>query len=286
MIQYNSMRLLNGQEIAGFIKERQAAQVRALRQAHGVFPKLAIIRTNPAPVVDSYMKIKREYGADILIDVDVHTIAQHEALPLIKKLNADPSVHGIIVQLPIPDPAQTAEILDTVDPQKDVDGLHSHAVLDAATPTAIIWLLAGYNIELRGKQILVIGQGRLVGWPLARMLRSSGLEITTADRGTDNLPALTRVADVIITATGVPGLLTPDMIKIGAVVVDAGVATDKNGLVGDVDAAVRQRDDLTMTPEKGGVGPLTVCALFDNVIRAAQKTAGGGKTQLPLNEKS
>jgi len=263
------MRQLNGAEIACFIQERQAAQVRYLRQSRKIFPKLAIVRTNPAPVVDSYMRLKREYGADILIDVDVHTIPQSDAIDLIKKLNADPTVHGVIVQLPIPDPSQTAEILDMVDPRKDVDGLHSHPVLDAATPTAIMWLLAGYNIELRGKNILVVGQGRLVGKPLTRMLEASGLEVHTADRSTDDLPLLTRAADVIITATGVPGLLKDDMIKIGAVVVDAGVATDKNGLVGDVDPAVRGREDLTITPVRGGVGPLTVCALFENVIRAA-----------------
>jgi len=265
------MRILNGQDLAGFIKERQAHQVRALRQAHKIFPKLAIIRTNPAPVVDSYMKLKREYGADILVEVEVHTIGQGEAAGLITKLNADPTVHGIIVQLPLPDPSQTEEILNTVAPQKDVDGLRTDAVLDAATPTAILWLLAGYNIELKGKNILVVGQGRLVGKPLARMMRASGLHVTTADRRTDDLPALLRQADVVISATGVPGLIKADMLKVGAVVVDAGVATDKNGLVGDVDPAAREREDLTITPTKGGVGPLTVCALFDNVIRAAQK---------------
>jgi len=273
VVKLYAMRVLNGLEIAGFVKERQAAQVRALRQARHIFPKLAIIRTNPAPVVDSYMKLKQEYGQDILVDVTVHTVAQNEAIALIHTLNADPAVHGIIVQLPLPDPAQTTAILDAVDPAKDVDGLHSHPALDAATPTAIMWLLAGYNIELRGKNVLVIGQGRLVGAPLTHMLRASGVDVTVADRTTNNLPLLARNADVIISATGVPGLLTADMVKIGAVVVDAGVATDKNGLVGDVAEDVRKRDDLTMTPAKGGVGPLTVCALFDNVIRAAQKSA-------------
>jgi len=267
------MRTLNGAEIAEFIKERQAAQVRALRQAHNIYPKLAIVRTNPAPVVDSYMKLKREYGAAILVDVDVHTIPQAEALALIANLNADPTVHGIIVQLPIPDPAQTTQILDAVDPNKDVDGLHSQPVLDPATPTAVLWLLASYNIELRSKHILVVGQGRLVGKPLTAMLRASGCNVTTADRTTNDLPTKVRAADIVITATGVPGLITTDMVKVGAVVVDAGVATDKNGLVGDVAPNVRARDDVIITPEKGGVGPLTVCALFENVIQAAQKLA-------------
>lgn len=263
------MRILNGKELAGFIKERQARQVRALRQARQVQPKLAIIRTNPEPVVDSYMRLKQGYGADILVDVDVHTIKQPEAFKTIARLNNDDSVHGIIVQLPIPDPAQTQEILDAVAPQKDVDGLRSDAVIDAPTPTAILWLLAGYNIDLRGKNVLVVGQGRLVGQPLTRMLRASGVNVTTATRQTNDLPALLRAADVVISATGVPGLIRAADLKVGAVVVDAGVATDKNGLVGDVAADARERSDLTITPEKGGVGPLTVCALFENVIRAA-----------------
>jgi len=267
------VKLLDGKELADFIKERQARQVRALRQAHHILPKLAIIRTNPARVVDSYMKLKQGYGNDILIDVDVHTVPQAEAIDVIKRLNNDASVHGIIVQIPLPDPTQTPEILNAVTPNKDVDGLGERAVLDPATPMAINWLLAGYNIELRSKKVLVVGQGRLVGKPLADMWRRSGIDVTTADRTTDDLSALVRSADVVVSATGVPGLLKSNMIKVGATVVDAGVATDKNGLVGDVATEVRERDDLTITPVKGGVGPLTVCALFDNVIRAAQMVA-------------
>lgn len=264
------MKILNGAELAGFIKQRQAGQVRNLRQSLHVQPKLAIIRTNPAPVVDSYMHLKKEYGADILIDVDVHTIAQPEALELIKKLNDDPTVHGIIVQLPVPDITQTDQILNTVLPQKDVDGLNKDSLFDAATPMSINWLLAGYNIELRGKQIVIVGQGRLVGRPLAKMWRNSDLNVQTVDKNTKDIASVIKEADVIVAATGVPGLIKSDMVKNGAIVVDAGVATDKNGLVGDVATEVRQRDDITITPEKGGVGPLTVCALFDNVIRAAR----------------
>lgn len=267
------MRMLNGLDLVGFIKERQAHQVRGLRQAFGIHPHLAIIRTNPAPVVDSYMKLKREYGADILVDVTVHNVTQQKCQALIAQLNGDGLIHGIIVQLPLPDSQETQDILDAVAPHKDVDGLCSKPVLDAATPTAINWLLAGYNIELSGKKIVVVGQGRLVGKPLARIWRLSGYDVQTADRHTEDLAALTRMADVLITATGVPGLITSDMVKIGAVVVDAGVATDKNGLVGDLAPDVRDRQDLTLTPEKGGVGPLTVSALFENVIRAARAAA-------------
>lgn len=267
-------RALNGAELAGYIKERQAKQVRALRQAHSVNPKLAIIRTNPDPVVDSYMKLKQTYGADILIDVDVHTIDQKDALTRIAELNKDDSVHGIIVQIPLPDTSQTDEILNAVASSKDVDGLASETSFEPATPLAIDWLLAGYNVDLARKQIVIVGHGRLVGKPLAKLWQKNGFNVQVADKRIENLAELTKQADVIVCATGVPGLLNSDMIKQDAVVVDAGVATDKNGLVGDLAPDVREREDLILTPEKGGVGPLTVCALFENVIRSAQRFAG------------
>lgn len=267
-------RQLNGSVLAGYIKERQAKQVRALRQAHNVFPKLAIIRTNPDPVVDSYMKLKQNYGADILIDVDVHTIEQKDALTRIAELNKDDTVHGIIVQIPLPDTSQTDEVLNAVAKNKDVDGLANDTMFEPATPLAIDWLLAGYNVELgQNKQIVIVGHGRLVGRPLAKLWKQSGFNVVVADKKTENLSEITKNADVIVCATGVPGLITADMIKPDAVVVDAGVATDKNGLAGDLAADVREREDLVLTPEKGGVGPLTVCALFENVIRSAQKFA-------------
>lgn len=264
------MKSLNGRELAGFIKERQAKAVRALRQAHQVYPRLAIVRTNPDPVVDTYMRLKTAYGNDILIDVDVHTIDQSAALSTIKQLNNDDSVHGIIVQIPLPDPTQTDEILNAVAPAKDVDGLSSTPEFDAPTPTAIHWLLTGYNVELKGKRIIIVGHGRLVGKPLARMWLNSGYDVTVADKATENLPELTTGADILVTATGKPGLITSSMVKSGAALVDAGVATDSNGLAGDVAADVRERTDIVITPESGGVGPLTVCALFENVIKAAQ----------------
>lgn len=263
------MKILNGLELASFVKERQAHQVRGLRQAHKIFPKLAIIRTSDDPRIIAYIKLKQRYGADIGIEVDEHAINQAEVKSLLNKLNADGSVHGIILQLPLADPLQTEELLNAVSPAKDVDGLGQGAKFDPATPLAILWLLAGYNIELSGKHIVVVGQGRLVGAPLTRMLQASGQEVESVTKAADNLPAVVRAADILVTATGVPGLIKGDMIQPGAVVVDAGVATDSGKLVGDVTPDVRERHDLTITPEKGGVGPLTVCALFDNVIRAA-----------------
>lgn len=269
------MKLLNGKELADYIKERQAKQVRALRQAHGIAPRLAIVVTVDDPIINVYIRLKRRYGADIQVDVDIHAVDQAEVSGLLEQLNADDRVHGVIVQLPLADPNQTDEIVNQVAPAKDVDALGTAALFDPATPMAILWLLAGYNVNLPGKHILLIGRGKLVGRPLERMLLDSELDVEVVDRSVQDLAGHTREADVIITATGSPAILYPDMIKQGAVVVDAGVASEDGKTVGDLAPEVYERDDLTITPQKGGVGPLTVCALFDNVIRAARRAADG-----------
>jgi methylenetetrahydrofolate dehydrogenase (NADP+) / methenyltetrahydrofolate cyclohydrolase len=267
------MRLLNGAELAEFIQERQARQVRALRQAMHIQPKLAIVATIDDPTINVYMRMKKKYGADLSIDVDIHRVVQDEAPELIKELNGDSAVHGIIVQLPLERPEETDQLVALVAPEKDVDGLGENAQFDPATPLAILWLLAGYAVDFPGKKVLLVGRGKLVGAPLERMLLASGVDVSVADRSTPDLKAATLQADIIITATGSPAILTPDMIKKGAVVVDAGVAGEEGKTVGDVAPEVYERDDLTITPTKGGVGPLTVCALMENVIAAAQRAA-------------
>jgi methylenetetrahydrofolate dehydrogenase (NADP+)/methenyltetrahydrofolate cyclohydrolase len=266
------MKILNGKELAGFIQERQAKQVRALRQAAEIEPKLAIVVAKNDPVIETYIRLKKAYGADLLIDVDLHRVKQTEVPALIKRLNDDDSVHGIIVQLPLADPAQTDDIVNLVAPNKDVDALGEKPDFEPATPMAILWLLAGYNVDLRGKKVLLVGRGKLVGAPLEKLLKTMEVDVEVVDRSAKDLAEHTRGADVIITATGSPAILYSDMIKEGAVVVDAGVASESGKTVGDLDDDVYARDDLTITPRKGGVGPLTVCALFDNVIRAARNS--------------
>lgn len=265
-------KILNGRELAGFIKERQAKQVRALRQAHHVYPKLAIVQTIDDRVIDSYVKLKKTYGADILVDVEVYKVDQQQLPGVVGRLNEDISTHGIIIQLPLADESATQSSVDLVSPGKDVDGLGANATLDPATPLAIIWLVAGYNIDLRGKKIAIIGNGRLVGAPLARLWKASGYDVTVFDETSGDLQTRLPAYDLIVTATGVPGLIHADHVKQGAVVIDAGTAAEHGKIVGDLASDIRKRDDLAITPEKGGVGPLTVTALFDNVIRAAQAT--------------
>jgi len=269
------MKELNGSELAGFIKERQAKAVRGLRQAFSVQPKLAIVVTVENPVIEIYMRLKKSYGEDIAVDVEIHRVAQSEVLALINQLNEDSAVHGIIVQLPLDNPEQTDEVLNAVAPEKDVDALGQNALLDPATPTAILWLLAGYAVELKNRKIVIVGKGKLVGQPLEAMLATSDLQVVACD-SSDDIASEVATADIIITATGKPGLLTSEMIPPNAVVVDAGVAVEQGRAVGDLAPDVYERDDLKITPKKGGVGPLTVCALFENVIKAAKANAGIG----------
>jgi methylenetetrahydrofolate dehydrogenase (NADP+) / methenyltetrahydrofolate cyclohydrolase len=264
-------KILNGSELVGYIKERQARQVRALRQGSHIMPRLVIIKSKTAsPVIDTYIRMKGRYGDDILIESIVLSLAEEDMVKMITQLNDDPDVHGIMVQLPLDDSSNTDEILRTIAPEKDVDGLGPDARFDSATAIAINWLLAGYAVELKAKKITIVGNGRLVGAPLARMWRGSGFDVTVLTRDVDDIGSILRQSDVIVTATGVPHLITSEMIPIGSAVVDAGTASEDGMIVGDIDETVRARDDLTITPEKGGVGPLTVAALFDNVITAAQ----------------
>ncbi len=266
------MKVLSGVEIAKEMKARQAQKAAELHK-RGVVPKLAIVQAKDDPVINTYVRLKKQYGGDIGVEVDIHFIPQAEIPYLLKRLNADPNVHGIIVQLPLEKPAQTDEILNQVSAAKDVDGLGRQAEFEPATPKAILRLLAGNDISLAGKKVLIIGRGKLVGEPLAKILDESSIDVEAVDREVANLKDLTLAADVIITATGSPSIIFPDMLKSDAVVVDAGVASEAGKTVGDVAEAVYQRDDVAVTPSKGGVGPLTVCALFENVLAAAEKAA-------------
>jgi methylenetetrahydrofolate dehydrogenase (NADP+)/methenyltetrahydrofolate cyclohydrolase len=273
------VRILNGKELSEYITERQARLIRTLRQAHHVIPKLAIIQTINDPVIDTYVRLKQNYGEDILAEVAVYKLDQTKLIETIQTLNEDDTVHGIIIQLPLADPTQTDQAVNAVIPAKDVDGLGQHAILTPATAMAIDWLLAGYNVELKNRKIAIVGNGRLVGAPLAKLWATSGLDVTVYDDTTVNLANEVRKAQVIVTATGVPGLITSQMIQPGAAVVDAGTASENGKLVGDIAEDVRGRTDLTMTPKRGGVGPLTVTALFDNLIQAAQSTIEHAPTE-------
>ncbi len=266
---------LNGKELQGFIKERQLRQVRNLRQQFKIIPKLLIIKSPQAgAVIDTYVRMKVRYAADIFIKVLVETIHEDAMKQRIADANADPTIQGIIVQLPLKKGTNTDAICTMIDPMKDVDGLGKKGNYPSATARAIDWLLNGYNIELSDKSIVIVGNGKLVGHPLYQMWQARGLAVTVLDKTSDNVQETIARSDVIVTATGVPHLIRSDWVKSGAVVVDAGTASEGGTVVGDVDESVRERNDITITPVKGGVGPLTYTVLFDHLIEACLHRAG------------
>ena len=265
------MKLLKSKDLVIAIKERQRQELATLLDARDIQPKLAIIVTIDHPAINVYMRKKKEYGNDLSIAVDIHRVTQDEVPALLHRLNNDPGVQGIIIQLPLERPEETEALTSLVAPEKDVDALGPQAVFEPATPLAILWLLEGHGIDLHSKHVVLVGRGKLVGAPLERMLVARGINVTVINRKTQDVKAEMLKGDIIITATGSPGIVRADMVKPGAVVVDAGVAGEAGKTVGDVAAEVYEREDLTITPTKGGVGPLTVCALFENVINATKR---------------
>ena len=258
------MKELNGRELAGYIKERQAHTVKALR-SRKIHPKLAIFYDNDSPVIAKYMSLKERYGADIGVGVEVIRISADDAEEKLTAAANDANVTGMIVQLPLAE--CDMKILDLIPLPKDVDGLRGES--DTATAMAIHWLLTSYGVELPNLKLAIVGRGKLVGAPLLRMWQESNYDVTLFHRG-DDLAELANY-DVVVTATGVPGLIKSEMLKYGAVIVDAGTASEGGVIKGDLDDAARERDDLTLTPKIGGVGPLTVSMLFERVLQAAEQ---------------
>ncbi len=262
-------KILDGKELAGFIKERQAHVVSGLSHK----PQLLIIRDSDNPVIMKYVNLKKRYGEDIGINVEEYFATSPEDMKQkILTANEDDKIDGIILQLPLQDPTLTDPLTSLINPAKDVDGLSGQGKFDSATATAINWLLAGYDIDLKNTHIAIVGRGKLVGAPLYKMWINSNYDVTIFHRGDD----LTKLKDfdIIVTATGKSHLILNSYVKPGAVIVDAGTASENGVLVGDVADEVRERADLTaITPKIGGVGPLTITCLFEHVIEATKNQA-------------
>lgn len=260
---------LDGDELASYIKQRHTGEIRAMK----VTPKLAIImHSNSGAATRTYVeRTKKGYAVDIGADCEIHEVSLDQAalIELINKLNTDDAIHGIIVQLPYFD-VDIEEVLASVAPHKDIDGLGPDSNFDMPTPQAILWLLAAYNLNYKDKKVAVIGQGRLVGAPVADMLQNSGALVTRCDDTTADLKSVTLASDIIISATGHAKLITPDMIKPGSIVIGAGTSDIGGSTKGDLDKDLYQDDTLKIARNTGGVGPVTVAALFDNLLIAAR----------------
>lgn len=249
------MVILDGREIADYIKQRHYQQVRRLK----VRPTLVIVQVGEDEATAKYIRQKQKYGEDTGVAVEHHQVAAGELAELIKKLNQNTAVTGIIVQLPLPDES----VLEQIDPSKDVDGLRSDSKFEPATAKGILWLLSSYQIETKDQTVAVVGQGQLVGEPVSRLLEQNGLQVIRCDIDTPDLKKQTLKADIVISATGQKHLIKPGMVKQGAVVIDAGSPEP------EVDPRLREDDSLKISPVPGGVGPMTVASLFDNLLIAA-----------------
>ncbi len=257
--------LLAAADLTGYIMERHRQQVRALVVA----PMLAIAVVGEAANA-GFIRAKRRYGEEIGAAVTVESVDDQAALlKLIQTWNEAPAVTGLIVQLPLPTDFDTDAAVAAITATKDVDGLREDSSFESATAKGIMWLLSRADVNLKTARVCVVGQGQLVGQPVAAMLEASGATVVRCDISTVDLTDRTKAADVIISGVGRAGLITSAMVKSGAVVIDAGTSLVDGRPVGDADPALYDRADIIITPVPGGVGPMTVAALFDSLLIAA-----------------
>jgi methylenetetrahydrofolate dehydrogenase (NADP+) / methenyltetrahydrofolate cyclohydrolase len=275
--------IIDGKAVAARVKAEVAAEVAALETK----PGLATILVGDDPASAVYVRMKREDSADVGIESSHHEpggdVSAGELAELIQSLNADERVHGILLQLPLPAHLDQDDFISLIDPGKDVDGLTTanagllmHARPEAlvpCTPAGVMELLADTGVDLSGARAVVVGRSILVGKPLVQLLLAANATVTQCHSRTRDLPGVCREADVLIAAVGSAGLVTADMVREGAVVIDVGTNRTDDGLVGDVDFdAVKERAGA-ITPVPGGVGPMTRAMLLVNTVKAARAAA-------------
>ena len=284
-------RTLDGRAVAAQIRSEVSERVRALSE-RGVTPGLAAVLVGDDQASRIYVGAKHKACADVGIrseQVDLPSyVTEGELMATLRRLNRDPEIHGVIVQLPLPAHLRELEVQRTVAPEKDVDGLHpwnigmmlrSEPTFLPATPYGIVELLLREGIPLEGAEVCIVGYGDLVGAPLSIMLTQDSIRgnatVTSTHIKTRDLKAHTLNADILVAAAGVPQLIGGDMIKPGATVVDVGVHRTADGLVGDVKYDEAAAVAGAITPVPGGVGPMTVAMLLVNTVAAAEQQAFG-----------
>ncbi|MBB3637048.1 methylenetetrahydrofolate dehydrogenase (NADP+) / methenyltetrahydrofolate cyclohydrolase [Variovorax sp. YR750] len=278
--------LIDGNALAKTIRAEVSGRTAALK-ARGVNPALSIILVGEDPASQVYTKHKVNDSAQTGLDATLETypadMSEADLLARIRTLNDDPKVHGILVQLPLPKHMDSQKVIETISPAKDVDGFHvasAGALMTGApgfwpcTPHGCMKMLESIGYDLRGKHAVVIGRSNIVGKPMAMMLLAKSATVTICHSATKDLGAITRQADVIVAAVGKLDLLTADMVKPGAVVIDVGMNRKADGkLAGDVDFDGVKEVAGWITPVPGGVGPMTRAMLLVNTLEAAERAA-------------
>ncbi len=279
-------KLIDGKAFAADLRSRIAAQV-ATMKARGITPGLAVVLVGEDPASQVYVRSKGKMTHEVGMNSWEHRLpaetSQTDLLALIARLNADPAVNGILVQLPLPRHMDEAAVINAIDPAKDVDGFHilnvgrlatGQKAMVPCTPLGCLMLLRDHLGSLSGKNALVIGRSNIVGKPMAQLLLRDSATVTVAHSRTANLPDLCRQADIVVAAVGRANFVAGDWIKRGATVIDVGINRSDDGLVGDVDFDAASQVAGAITPVPGGVGPMTIACLLANTLTATARANG------------
>ncbi|MGB6007911.1 bifunctional methylenetetrahydrofolate dehydrogenase/methenyltetrahydrofolate cyclohydrolase FolD [Castellaniella sp.] len=280
-----SARIIDGKALSARVRADVTRQVQALGQ-RGVTPGLAVVLVGENPASQVYVRNKAAAceAAGMLSRVIPlgEDTPEGELLDVIEALNADPAIHGILVQLPLPGHIDTGLVIETISAAKDVDGFHvsnagllmtGRPLFRPCTPYGVMKMLESENVPLRGAEAVIVGASNIVGKPMAMLLLAAGATVTLCNSKTRDLAAQTRRADVLVVATGKPGIVQGDMVKPGAVVIDVGINRLPSGkLTGDVDFESAAQVAAAITPVPGGVGPMTIAMLLVNTLEAAERT--------------
>jgi len=284
--------VIDGKAIAARVRADVAADVQRLKREHGLTPGLAVVLVGEDPASKVYVRNKAQQTVEVGMQSFEHKLpaetSEATLLDLVRKLNNDPSVHGILVQMPLPKHIDSVKVLESVDPVKDVDGFHpinvgrlctGERALVACTPVGSVILAKSYQHDLRGLDAVVIGRSNIVGKPMAQLLIREDCTVTIAHSKTRDLPGVVRRADLVVAAIGRPEFVRGDWIKPGALVIDVGInrvtgPDGKSRLVGDVAYEEAVKVAGAITPVPGGVGPMTIACLLKNTVEAAQMQRG------------
>ena len=287
------MKLIDGKRISNDKRAEIKEKVGKIKQQTGEIPGLATILVGKDPASQVYIKSKIKACEDVGIKSFHHNLDENspreEIIALIKKLNGNPEVNGILLQLPLPQNRDAEECINAISPLKDIDGLHpfnagllnlsknwneiiEKNILVSCTPLGVIHLLHKSNIAIEGKTAVVIGRSNLVGKPLSMLLLANNATVIMAHSRTRNMKEICKSADIIVAAIGKPKFVNKDFIKTGAAVIDVGISRTAEGLCGDIDFNAVKNMDIEITPVPGGVGPMTITMLLENTLKAFNNT--------------
>lgn len=278
-----SAEIIDGKKISADIRQEVAADVKRMQDEHGLTPGLAVVLVGADPASQVYVNNKEKACKEVGFNSFKYELSaeasEDELLALVEELNDRDDVHGILVQLPLPDQIDAERVLLKIDPDKDVDGFHpmnvgrlavGAPVFVSCTPAGVIELLKRSGTQLEGANAVIVGRSNIVGKPVALLLLDENCTVTICHSRTRDLAAVCREADVLVAAVGVPEMVKGDWVKEGAVIIDVGINRTEDGLVGDVEFEAASERAAAITPVPGGVGPMTIAMLMKNTLKAAE----------------